>query len=76
MCQLAAQCRQQRVQHWQAASAVALSAAQVRVAGEDSTMFKRVLRESDKWEVARAPNEVRAAAAALQLSCCMCKPRN
>uniref|UniRef100_A0A383VCY1 peptidylprolyl isomerase n=1 Tax=Tetradesmus obliquus TaxID=3088 RepID=A0A383VCY1_TETOB len=31
---------------------------EVRVAGEDSTMFKRVLRESDKWEVARAPNEV------------------
>jgi hypothetical protein len=24
-------------------------------------MFKRVLVESDKWEVARPPNEVRAA---------------
>jgi hypothetical protein len=31
-------------------------------------MFKRVLVESDKWEVARAPNEVRAAAAAASAS--------
>jgi hypothetical protein len=34
---------------------------QVRACGEESIMFKRVLVESDKWEVARAPNEVRAA---------------
>jgi hypothetical protein len=38
-----------------------LHAVQVRVCGEESNMFKRVLVESDKWEVARAPNEVRAA---------------
>ncbi|KAF6261061.1 hypothetical protein COO60DRAFT_1637104 [Scenedesmus sp. NREL 46B-D3] len=31
---------------------------EVRACGEDSDMFKRVLVESDKWEVARAPNEV------------------
>jgi hypothetical protein len=37
-------------------------AVQVRACGDESNMFKRVLVESDKWEVARAPNEVRAAA--------------
>eukprot|EP00879_Flechtneria_rotunda_P002973 GHRR01003190.1.p1 GENE.GHRR01003190.1~~GHRR01003190.1.p1 ORF type:complete len:634 (+),score=228.22 GHRR01003190.1:2740-4641(+) len=33
-------------------------AKQVRVCGEESDMFKRVLLESDKWEMARPPNEV------------------
>jgi hypothetical protein len=39
-------------------------ALQVRVCGEESNVFKRVLVESDKWEVARPPNEVRAATTA------------
>lgn len=31
---------------------------QVRSCGEESNVFKRVLVESSKWEMARAPNEV------------------
>jgi len=43
---------------------------QVRALGEHCRVFKRVLRESDKWEVARAPNEVSYNLNSFTTACC------
>lgn len=42
-----------------AAALACATAGQARACGETGDMFKRVLVESDKWEMARPPNEVR-----------------
>lgn len=43
---------------------------QVRLLGEQSDIFKHIRKDSNKWEVARPPNEVRACTRCHTLDTC------